>query len=934
MVLERIVCESRLQKLLNGHNGNGHSIDPITEVIAVKIEPTTVPVAEPIASEPKSIPEEEPVKASSVPLSLSPTDLDFFAQNPTPPPYISNSFVVSDDNKPLSEQAKPTPPVIKAETEVLELEPIPVDTSPNPFNPVAAPAEIASTDKSSAITDTPAPVDSKATNIKDVPPPPPPFDHSTDNSHATKLFHVFGQLMTFVENGVEIAGHKRSFAGFAIGFVVLLFVGNLLFNSICGFVSSFSSLPTIGQPSNQYSLGGQWVINYVYRGRPFQGRMIVQQSGNQLAGYGRDPIYFEFSGTKSGNQVHLNKVYLDPVSKNRIGFPVTLDGVITQWGDNHLNIHGIYVASMKQGVFLHAHVTTIEGNWQADLVSTAVPKFAPTQQRQQGSNFIQQSTSFIPNINKTEEFQGFLMKIAGVFLFIGFAIVMASFKLFGPNGLVNIWAKKEYIPSQFKSSHNKMIWEMGKPIRPGSVPLGDRIDWSILQFYKPKKLAIPKDLRNTNPHILILGGGDKGKSRLMANMIAHDIQDHDRAVVVIDSDGGLVDLILRWITSQPHKQHYVDQVMLIDPTHSGSISPAYNPLEMPEDGDLQAAASAIVFGFKAVYTEAPGSQTQWNQQTANILRNAALLLMVNGKTLTDLPVLLSDNDFRDVLLDNIEKRKDEHVEFISLLETWNQYKRLARTDQWINWVEPILNRVTPMLSDSRIRSILTKPKGDLNLRNVISQGKTLLVKVPHGHLDQNADLLGSLIVTGLKQAALSLANSGNQQHPCALYLDEFDNFIEKETFEACTHETSKFQLGLTCAVKTLQHLPEDFRNQLSINVGTICAFALGKKDADMLGPQMFRVDGRKIKHQTMQNIFNRVNSSFHFELISDEEKLNIDRVIGLEEKTYFCYRVGTIAGVFLLKAFDFPDIPDDHVDHALIKQLYTTDNVRQTKTVG
>src|SRR5207253_7337025 len=126
---------------------------------------------------------------------------------------------------------------------------------------------------------------------------------------------------------------------------------------------------------------------------------------------------------------------------------------------------------------------------------------------------------------------------------------------------------------------------------------------------------------------------------------------------------------------------YAKRISIIDPTHKGEVI-GYNPLEMPDDGDLQAAASAVVFGFKAIYTEPPGSQSQWNQQTANILRSAALLLMANDRTLIDLPTLLSDNDFRDILLEKIEKRKNERVEFLTLLDTWGQYKKLARTDQW------------------------------------------------------------------------------------------------------------------------------------------------------------------------------------------------------------------------------------------------------------
>jgi hypothetical protein len=408
----------------------------------------------------------------------------------------------------------------------------------------------------------------------------------------------------------------------------------------------------------------------------------------------------------------------------------------------------------------------------------------------------------------------------------------------------------------------------------------------------------------------------------MAKMISHDIEANDRAVVVIDSDGGLSNLLTRWISAHPKAKEMAKRVVFLDPTFKGNTL-GYNPLEMPEDEDLQSASSSLVHGFKAIYTEPPGAQSQWNQQTANILRNAAMLLMVNGKTLTDLPALLNDNDFRDVLLESVEKKKKEKAEYITLLDTWGQYKRLARTDQWINWVEPILNRVGPMLSDARIRAILTKPVGDIKLRKLIENKQILIVKVAKGQLDQNANLLGSLIVTGVKQAALSLANDkSDKQNPVALYLDEFDNFIEKETIETITSETDKFRIGFIGCIKTLQHLPEDFRNQVIIAVGTIASFALAKKDGDLLGPQMFRVDGRKIKHQTIQNFFNKVNTSPQFELISDEEKLNIDRVVGQEERTFFCYRVGTVAGVFHMKAHDFNDISDAHVNQKIVDKMH------------
>ncbi|MBX9667983.1 MAG: type IV secretory system conjugative DNA transfer family protein, partial [Candidatus Obscuribacterales bacterium] len=529
--------------------------------------------------------------------------------------------------------------------------------------------------------------------------------------------------------------------------------------------------------------------------------------------------------------------------------------------------------------------------------------------------------------------RNFFLLIALGVIAICVIIILFSLELFGPSGKMNIWEKQKYIPSQFRPDHMKMVRELGRPLKAGGVPLGQREEWRWWTFWQPKFLSMPNEIRKQNPHFLFIGGGDKGKTRLMASMITYDIKSEDRGVVVIDSDGQLCDLITEWIASQPDGAKYAKRVVVVDPTYkAGSL--AYNPLEMPDDGDLQAAASAIVHGFKAIYTEPPGAQSQWNPQTANILRNAALLLMANGRTLVDLPNLLQDNDFRDIMLETVERKKSEKTEYNSILEQWNQYKKLARTDQWITWVEPILNRVGPMLSDGRIRPILTKPVSDLKLKEIILKKRILIVKVPQGELDQNANLLGSLLVTGLQQAAMSLGKGKHVERPVSLYLDEMDSFVEKETIENISSETKRYQIAFIGCIKTLQHLPEDYRNQLVINMGTMAIFALSKKDGDMLGPQMFRVDGRKIKHQTIQNFFNKVNTSPQFELIMDEEKLNIDRIVGQEVQTYFLYRVGTVAGVFKLKAFDFKDIPERKINKKLVEKMHAISDSFDDKKKG
>lgn len=763
----------------------------------------------------------------------------------------------------------------------------------------------------------------------------------------------------FFEKEVHIGSMSLTRKSAVIVGTICAFMTVVVFNTfltLCTYLAG--SLPQtaskggsiFGQATAQKAVDLAGIYRIEYRtprtnGKWIQWQLNLNQSGESLFARGedRDGPWGMQGKIIPPNTIQFEKYYIK--NGKASGKPVVYAG---RFGSNELGFNsmgGQLQYEKKEGKFWRAQMVSITGQWRAQqTASRAVMEGIGGQQPSQiasnnpngGSVSTLNNHPGPPGVNqnllefltpkgegtKPSNMSEKFLQIAFGLLGIGVLIALVALSIFGPSGKLNILAKQEYIPSQYRSQHNKMMNEWSKATKKGALPLGTRTEWRFWKPWTPRVLCMPPEARTNNPHMIIMGGSDKGKTRMMANMICSDISNNDRAVIVIDSDGELSDLVTQWAASHAQGKEFAKRIVIIDPTHKGG-SMSYNPLEPLEDVNFIDAASAIVHGFKAIYTEPPGSQSQWNQQTANILRNAAILLMANNKTLTDLPTLLQDNDFRDILLEGVEKRKKDRTEYSTLIETWGQYKRLARTDQWINWVEPILNRVTPMLSDPRIRPILTKPVGDLRLHDLIINKQVLLVRIPQGQLDQNGNLLGSLLVTGIKQAALSLSNYKSDKHkPCSLYLDEMNNFIEKETIEALTQETDKFKIGFVGCCKTLQHLPEDFRNQIIINVGTVCAFALAKKDGDMIGPQMFRVDGRKVKHQTIQNFFNQVNTSPQFELISDEEKLNIDRVVGQEQRTFFCYRVGTVAGTFSLKTHDFPDPPKAKINAKLIDQMH------------
>lgn len=685
---------------------------------------------------------------------------------------------------------------------------------------------------------------------------------------------------------------KKFIFGFLILALILVPSGTWLSNSGKG-----SGNSAIKPKSNGIdTLGGAWKIETNTGSVKCAGTMELVQEGLNLKGSGKDAAG-TFAITGEGmppNIVRFSKEY-DLESRKRGAMPnsIRYEGILAR--DAGFNtLVGEYKAEKKVG-FEHSQFNPMKlkhftGSWTAQQIDV-------------GSS---RSKSLLTNTYRPETQAVFgLLTLLGIVIVIGAAVIV--YLLFSPAGVLDKFEKNKYIPSQFKSQHQTILNQYGSALEKGGWPLGTRLDWRWFLFWTKKNLNMPALARQKNPHMLIVGGAGQGKTRLIASLLTHDIKSNDRAVVVIDSDGELSRLVLNWISSRDDSEKVKDRLILIDPAKTDSpVMHTFNPLQYPEDGDLQAASRAVVQGFKALYTEPPGTQSRWDSQTSNILRNAALLLTINGLTLADLPKLLQDNDFRDLLLNSVESKKSEKAEYITLLETWNQYKKLARTEQWITWTEPISNRLGPILSDGRIRSILCESQNHLNLKEIVKNRSVLLVRLPLGELGNSAGLLGSLIVTGLQQSAISLNRESQiNDFKTAIYLDQLENLLSKDTIEAITSESSRYKIGLVVSTRTLQTLPEDYRNTLINGSGALATFALSRKDAEMTGPQLFRVDGRKAKQMTITQFFNPINIKRDYMYVSDEEKLNIDRIVGQEKQCFFFYRLGTIAGVFNLKAHSF-----------------------------
>jgi hypothetical protein len=139
-----------------------------------------------------------------------------------------------------------------------------------------------------------------------------------------------------------------------------------------------------------------------------------------------------------------------------------------------------------------------------------------------------------------------------------------------------------------------------------------------------------------------------------------------------------------------------------------------------------------------------------------------------------------------------------------------------------------------------MRNIIGQTKSAFKLREVMDDGKILIVNLSKGRLGLlNSQLLGMIFVMKFQAAAMSRANiPESQRKDFALYVDEFQNF-STDSFATILSEARKYHLSLIVANQFTTQLTEEIRDAVFGNTGTIVAFRVGQdEDAEALAKRM------------------------------------------------------------------------------------------------
>lgn len=318
-------------------------------------------------------------------------------------------------------------------------------------------------------------------------------------------------------------------------------------------------------------------------------------------------------------------------------------------------------------------------------------------------------------------------------------------------------------------------------------------------------------------HVYAVGRTGLGKSTLLRNLLIQDIR-AGAGVCLIDPHGDLADDLLDYI---PRRR--TADVVYLNPADVANPL-AFNPLDVADPERHHLVVSGLVSIFAHLWADS------WGPRLEYILANTLAAILEHGNaTLLGALRMLTDEHFRA----QVVRRVTDPVVRRFWIDEFERYSERFRREA----IAPIQNKLGRLLGSAPLRNILCQTRSRLNIKQVMDEGKILVVNLSKGMLGEDkVNLLGSLLVGSFQLAALERAEvPEDERADFHLVIDEFHNFTTT-SFASVLSEARKYRLSLTLAHQYVEQVSPVVRDAIFGNVGTMLTFGVGPSDAEVLAP--------------------------------------------------------------------------------------------------
>jgi hypothetical protein len=223
--------------------------------------------------------------------------------------------------------------------------------------------------------------------------------------------------------------------------------------------------------------------------------------------------------------------------------------------------------------------------------------------------------------------------------------------------------------------------------------------------------------------------------------------------------------------------------------------------------------------------------TNFGPQTEYITRHNITATIETGGTFIEMLRMLQDDKFREEIISKIRFKSPMAWSF------WRTFQDNFSAPQRMRMVMPSINKIGSFVEARAIRNITSQGKQNYNFRQMMDEGKIVVVTIPKGVLVGDSwKLIASLVVSKVWLAALSRHNQPIQERkPCFLACDEAEDVIS-DNFPIMLSQSRKYRLGINMGFQYLDQLRHENRQVYNAVIGNrphIVAMKPGQKDAEV-----------------------------------------------------------------------------------------------------
>jgi len=320
-------------------------------------------------------------------------------------------------------------------------------------------------------------------------------------------------------------------------------------------------------------------------------------------------------------------------------------------------------------------------------------------------------------------------------------------------------------------------------------------------------------------HIYVIGKTGTGKSELLKDMILQDIR-AGKGLCFMDPHGDALQDIMKLIPPER-----AEDVIYFNPSDTERPM-GLNLLEAKTEDEKHFAATAVINMMYKLFD--PYKTGIVGPRFEHGVRNAMLTAMAEpGNTFVEVMRIMTDSKFVQDLLPKVTDPMVRRYWTDQIAQTADFHKSEVLDYTVSKFGRFVTNRV--------IRNIVGQSVSSFNFRQIMDEGKILLINLAKGELgEENSNFLGLILVPRILMAAMSRADVPVEaRRDFYLYVDEFQNFATPD-FAVILSEARKYRLGLCVANQFIGQVEEEVKNAVFGNVGTIVAFRVGVTDANYL----------------------------------------------------------------------------------------------------